>query len=193
MREDLDVYPVVIEGERIVLREFTPDDAADVYRWVGDFEAVAHVPLGPLDRPATVRYLSQLISNSEAKPRLSYPLGIERRSDRALVGSIDVEIDSMEHKRAEVGFIVRREEWGLGYASEALALARDFVFDHLGVVRLWAVCDPENLASAAVLRRCGMSFEGLLRGDLDVRGERRDSMMFAVLESDRSARPDDYL
>jgi RimJ/RimL family protein N-acetyltransferase len=104
-----------------------------------------------------------------------------------------VEIDSLEHRRAEVGFIVRREQWGHGYASEAVALARDFVFDHLGVVRLWAVCDPANVASAAVLRRSGMTFEGLLRGDLNVRGERRDSMIFAILDSDRSPRPDDYL
>ena len=78
---------------------------------------------------------------------------------------------------------------GQGFASEAARLARDFAFDHLGAHRLWAVCDPANVSSAAVLRKIGMRTEGVLRSDLLVRGERRDSVLHAMLSTERVVRP----
>ena len=179
------MHPVTIDGERIVLRELADADAGAVHRWVGDPEAVAFVPLGPLDRPATVTYVAQLVTEARRVPRLGYTLAIERRSDQQVLGTVSIEIDSCAHQRAEIGYILRRDAWGQGYASEAAALARDFAFDHLGVHRLWAVCDPDNPASAAVLRTIGMRHEGRMRGDLLVRGVRRDSVLYAMVATDR--------
>ncbi len=69
-------------------------------------------------------------------------------------------------------------------ATDAALLARDFAFDRLGVYRLWAVCDPDNLASRQVLRKIGMRVEGVMRGDLLVRDERRDSLLHAMVVTD---------
>lgn len=187
------MHPVVIEGERIVLRELTDADAPAVHAWVGDPEVVAHVPLGPLDHAATVAYVAQLVTEATRVPRLTYSLVIVRRSDGAALGGITVGVDSFEHRRVELGYILRRDAWGRGYATEAAALARDFVFDHLGAVRLWAVCDPDNPASARVLEKIGMRREGVLRSDLVVHGRRRDSVLFAMLAADRGAGEPAYL
>lgn len=178
------MHPVVIEGERIVLRELTDADAPAVHAWTGDAEVVAHVPLGPLDEVATVAYVAQLVTEAHRVPRLGYALVIERRTDAAALGTLNIGIDSFEHRRAELGYLLRRDAWGQGYATEAATLARDFVLDHLGVQRLWAVCDPDNPASARVLEKIGMRREGVLRSDLVVHGVRRDSVLFALLDTD---------
>jgi RimJ/RimL family protein N-acetyltransferase len=182
------MHPVTLEGERLVLRELADADAPAVHKWTRDRETVRWVPLGPLDRSGTVQYVAQLITQAQRVPRLGYTLAIERRADEALLGTVSIEIDSFEHKRAELGYILRRDAWGQGYATEAATAARDFAFSQLGVYRLWAVCDPDNPASAAVLRKIGMRLEGVMRGDLLVRGERRDSLLHAMVVTDLEPR-----
>ena len=184
--------PVTLDGERMVVRELADSDAPAVHKWAGDRDTVRWVPLGPLDHPGTAQYVAQVITQAQRVPRLGYTLAIERRSDHALLGTVSIEIDSFEHKRAELGYILRRDAWGQGYATEAAGLVRDFAFSQLGVYRLWAVCDPDNPASSAVLRKIGMRLEGVMRGDLLVGGERRDSLLHAMVVTD-AGDPDRYL
>ena len=184
-REAAFVHPVMVEGKRIILRELTDADAPAVHHWTGDPGVVTFVPLGPLDRARTVDYVAQLVTQAQRVPRLGYTLVIERRDGSRALGTVSVEIDSFEHRRAELGYILRRDAWGQGFATEAALLARDLAFDHLGVHRLWAVCDPDNPGSATVLRKIGMQREGVMRDDLVVRGVRRDSVLFAMVVTDR--------
>jgi len=63
----------------------------------------------------------------------------------------------------EIGWRLRRDRWHRGLATEAsVALAR-FAFDKLDAPELYAVCDAENLASAAVMERLGMRRRGIER------------------------------
>ena len=188
-REAAAVHPVTIEGKRLVLRELADADAPAVHCWTGDHDVVAFVPLGPLDHAGAVTYVAQIVTEAQRIPRLGYTFVIERRADHLALGTVSVEVDSFEHRRAEIGYILRRDAWGQGFATEAAMLVRDFAFEQMGVHRLWAVCDPENPASAAVLCKIGMRREGVLRDDLVVRGVRRDSVLYAMVVTDRDPDP----
>jgi RimJ/RimL family protein N-acetyltransferase len=183
------VYPVVLDGVSVLLREFRSSDARAAYRWVSDPEAVRYVPLGPLDELGAVEYVEQLISEAKREPRDAYTLAIVERATGEVVGSVALGIDSRAHRRAELGYILQRDRWGRGYASEAAAMVVDFAFEQLGINRVWAVCDPENPASTRVLEHCGMACEGLLREDLLVHGLWRDSLLYAITASARAAEP----
>lgn len=63
----------------------------------------------------------------------------------------------------EIGWRLRRDRWGRGYASEAARRMAAFAFDELGAPLLRAVCDPENRASARVMERLGMGYCGIER------------------------------
>jgi ribosomal-protein-alanine N-acetyltransferase len=180
------VYPVVLEGVSVLLREFRSSDAAAAYAWVGDPDAVRYVPLGPLDRAGAVEYVEQLITEAKREPREAYTLAIVERSSGEVVGSVALGIDSRAHRRAELGYILRRDRWGRGYAGEAASLVVGFAFDQLAMNRVWAVCDPENPASTRVLEKCGMTCEGRLHEDLLVHGLWRDSLLYAIVASRRS-------
>ena len=61
----------------------------------------------------------------------------------------------------EIGWRLRRDRWGRGYASEAAIAIADFAFDARQAREIYAVCDPANAASARVMQRLGMSELGL--------------------------------
>jgi RimJ/RimL family protein N-acetyltransferase len=61
----------------------------------------------------------------------------------------------------ELGWRLRRDRWGRGYASEAGFAMGDFAFDAFRPDELLAVCDPANTASSGVMKRLGMHDRGL--------------------------------
>ena len=63
----------------------------------------------------------------------------------------------------EIGWRLRRDRWGRGYASEAAVAIVDHAFDTLNPDELLAVCDPANTASSDVMKRLGMQDAGLQR------------------------------
>src|SRR5205085_12362895 len=64
----------------------------------------------------------------------------------------------------EVGFLFARSAWGRGVATEAARALLAHAFGQLRLPRVEAFIDPENAASAAVLRKAGMRDEGLTTG-----------------------------
>ena len=61
----------------------------------------------------------------------------------------------------EIGWRLRRDRWHQGLASEAAVAMADFAFRALKTDTLLAVCHPDNIASAAVMRRLGMRYRGI--------------------------------
>ena len=175
------VYPVVIEGEGVVLREFVDDDLDGLLETLGDPDVVRHVSLRVLDEAGASRMLDRITARALAEPRGGYTLAIVARGEETPCGTISLTIDAPEHHRCEIGFAVAKRVWGRGLATEAVRLMIDFGFDHVGARRIWAVCTPDNPASAKVLARCGMRHEGTLRSDLLIDGVWSDSQMWAVL------------
>jgi len=61
----------------------------------------------------------------------------------------------------EVGWRLQRDRWHQGLATEAAVAMTDFAFDTLRAEVLYAVCRPENAASASVMKRLGMRCRGI--------------------------------
>jgi RimJ/RimL family protein N-acetyltransferase len=61
----------------------------------------------------------------------------------------------------EIGWRLRRDRWHQGLAYEASVAMADFAFQNLRAETLLAVCDPENAASAALMKRLGMQYRGI--------------------------------
>jgi ribosomal-protein-alanine N-acetyltransferase len=88
------------------------------------------------------------------------PYLIESRTG-ALLGSTGLGFETPH--QAVTGYVLARDAWGHGYATEALSAMRDLAHS-LGVVRLYALCHPEHRASQRVLEKCGFVQECTLRG-----------------------------
>jgi RimJ/RimL family protein N-acetyltransferase len=97
---------------------------------------------------------------------------------------VRLSITSNEHRIAEIGYGINSDFQGLGYMTEAVQAVLNFGFGELALHRIWATTDVENVASCRVLEKVGMVQEGLLRQDKLVRGQWRDSFLYAVLEGE---------
>jgi len=87
------------------------------------------------------------------------PLLIRSRSDGAIIGSTGLAFETAY--RAATGFVLAKDAWGSGFASEALrAVVR--IAEVASVRRLYALCHVSHDKSARVLERCGFIREGTL-------------------------------
>jgi [ribosomal protein S5]-alanine N-acetyltransferase len=68
-----------------------------------------------------------------------------------------------EHARAELGYVLSREHWGKGLMPEAVRAVIRFGFGRMELNRIQARCVAENTASARVMEKAGMTYEGTLR------------------------------
>jgi RimJ/RimL family protein N-acetyltransferase len=64
--------------------------------------------------------------------------------------------------RAATGYVLRRDAWGRGLATE-VTVAMTRLADDLGMIRVHALCHPDNTASTRVLAKAGFLREGVLR------------------------------
>ena len=88
------------------------------------------------------------------------PLLVFTRDDGRLVGSAGLAMETPY--RAMTGYVLARDAWGRGYATESLRAMVDLA-QARGVTRLYAICHVEHRASWHVMEKCGFEREGVLR------------------------------
>ena len=180
-------YPVSIFGRRVTLRDFAKDDLEAVLGYASDLAVTQYLDWGPNTRPQTAQFIANAMDRAAESQRWHLELGIVENASGLLIGGARITVRSAEHRTGDIGYVLRRARWGRGYGTETAELLIDFGFGTLGLHRIEATCHPDNLASRKVLERAGMQYEGRARQHVEVRGQWRDSLMFAVLDSD--ARP----
>lgn len=174
----LSLYPVRLPGTRLTLREFESDDLAAVHAWSCDADALRFLRWGPNEPADTAQHLDRLVDLAAAEPRLEYTLGLMLSGSGSLVGSISLRLSPEEDDVADVGYVLRRDHWGKGLMTEALQLIAGFAVNDLGLRRITAVCDPDNVASARVLEKSRFVFQHVIKDHVVVRGELRDSRFY---------------
>ena len=150
--------PETLDIGRLLLRRPTAADAAAILSYGGDPEVTRWLEW-PLHRSiddsiAFVAWADAVWSSSSAGPYLVTDRGGQ------VLGSTGLNMENP--LRASTGYVLARDAWGQGYATE-LAGAMTELAAVLGVVRLEALCHPDNRASARVLGKVGFVREGVLR------------------------------
>lgn len=174
---------------RLLLREIVDSDFGAVHAYATDPEVVQYMPWGPNTETETADFLERAQAAAAADPRVGYELAVVRRTDSRLLGAVGLHRDDPEGAVAGLGYCYDRAAWGHGYATEAARAMLRFGFEELGLHRVWAGCDPANLASARVLEKLGMTLEGQLREDAMIQGQWRDTLIFAVLSHEWTGTP----
>ena len=172
---------------RLILRDFTMEDAPAVHRYGSDPEVMRYMPWGPNTWTETQDFLRRKLDDQRADPGSFFDFAVTLAFSGEIIGSCGISIISTQRRQAAIGYVYRRDVWGKGYATEAAKALIALGFEHLGMHRIFAYCDVDNLASARVLEKTGMQREGLVRHEAFVRGQWRDSYLYAILEDDRRA------
>jgi len=152
-----------LETERLILRRFTVEDAGAMYRnWASDPEVSKYLTWPCHASPeVSVRCLTDW-AEQYAKPDY-YQWAIVPKAVGEPIGSISVVGYDSRIGQPEVGYCIGKPWWRQGYTSEALGRVIDFLFGEAGASRVESRHDPRNPNSGAVMRKCGMTYEGTLR------------------------------
>jgi RimJ/RimL family protein N-acetyltransferase len=152
--------PERFETARLILRRPSLADAESIFSRYASDPGVTRYLSWPthLSLEDTRRFLE--LSESEWQRWPAGPYLIESRGDGRLVGSTGFGFETPF--RAATGYVLARDAWGLGYATEALQAIVGLA-PELGIRRLYAICHSEHLASQRVLEKCRFEREGLLR------------------------------
>jgi len=174
----------VLKGERLILREFATADFDSVHAYAVDEAVVRYMEWGPNTEDATREFLVRALSFKEEAPRVTYEMAVTEAATGKLIGGFGLHTSGLQ---AMLGHCISRAAWGQGYATEAARLLVSHGFGSLGVHRVWARCDSENIASLRVLEKLGMRREGLAKHDCQIRGIWRSTFSYAVLEEEWNA------
>lgn len=158
------------------LRPLALDDVTAVHSWACLPESCRYQAWGPNTYEQTEAYARAGVA---APPdRMVFAVLV----DDDVVGSAELKLRGPS--TGEIAYAVHPRLWGQGIATAA---ARELLrrgFSEHGLHRISGTCDPRNLASAAVLRKIGMRFEGRMRGTAYIRDGWRDSDLYAILADD---------
>lgn len=115
----------------------------------------------------------------------AYPFFTFRSEDSALVGGITLSrVQRGVSQSCALGYWVGEAYQGNGYTTAATRAVVRFAFEELGLHRVEAACQPENIASQRVLDKAGFRQEGRARAYLKIDGDWRDHLLFAILPED---------
>ena len=176
------MYPVQIEGQHVILREFQLDDLDACMAIVGDREVTSFLSFETRTVGEHAHRLVADIERARAEIRPDYYLAIVAKDTDSLIGFVRIGLGG--HRSGELGYALRQDRWGQRLAGEASTLMLTFAFEVLGLHRVQAACGPENSASRALLRRLGFHHEGTMRDHVFTNGAWRDSMLYSLLENE---------
>ena len=101
-----------------------------------------------------------------------------------VMGLGELEVRSRRWQQGEIAYAVHVDHWRRGIGTAIATELVNFAYASLRLHRVAATCDPRNEASAAVLRRVGMTHEGTLRHTIQIRDGWRDSDMYSILSDE---------
>lgn len=154
---------ITLETERLILRRFTLEDAPYMYEnWAKDPQVTRFLTWNAYTDPAIADAVLNDWTAQYENPAF-YQWAIELKSLGQPIGSISVVSQNEKAELMHIGYCIGRNWWHQGIMSEALKAVMDFLFDQVGVNRVESRHDTNNPHSGAVMRKCGMHYEGTLR------------------------------
>ncbi len=154
----------MIETDRLIVRPWREEDRATYLATCNTPSVTAH-----LDGPASVEDIDRAIERIAASQRDNGFCfwAAERKSDGAFLGYCGLKIandgGTPIDGQIEMGWRLREDAQGQGFATEAAAACLEWAWDHLDVRRIVAITVPANERSWRVMERLGMA----RRPDLD--------------------------
>ena len=169
--------------ERLILRRYRHDDQADLLILAAHPEVAA--VLGgrlPPTQEGVREYIDLQNSYRPFEQDQVFELAVERREDGRVIGLMG--LIRRDHRQGEIGWALAADYRGQGYATEAASALIDYGFKSLGLHRIHADTNSDNLASLRVMERLGMRQEAQLRDAVYEEGIWLDRCIYGMLAAE---------
>lgn len=144
----------IIETDRLVLREYTPDDFDGLYEILSDKENMSHYPK-PYDEKGTKRWLDWSFDNYR-----KYGFGlwaIVLKESGEFIGDCGITMQNIDGESLpEIGYHIHKKHWRKGYAREAAGAVRDWCFNNTQFDSVYSYMTHTNIPSYSTAASAGM-------------------------------------
>ena len=145
---------MIIETERLILREYKMEDFDGLFELLSDPETMQHYPK-PYDADGTRRWLNWSLDNYE-----KYGFGLwamELKETGEFLGDCGLTLQNIDGESLpEIGYHIHKRHWRQGFGSEAARAVRDWAFEHTDYNCLYSYMKYTNVASYSTAASCGM-------------------------------------
>jgi [ribosomal protein S5]-alanine N-acetyltransferase len=157
-----------LEGERIVLRKFTPSDAKDLLEL-------------EVRKVKTINDAKKWIKNSVSNT--GFYLAIFLKSKKKVIGYRELcHLDWWDFEAGEICVKINPHYRKRGYSTEASILLINYCFDKLKFHKVYADTDPSNKISQRNLKKMGFKLEGVIRDRRKIKGKWTDELDYGLLK-----------
>ncbi len=176
-----------LETKRLTLRDWTKRDISDLIEGLNNYNVskwLALVP-HPYTKKDAQEWINYCRQNAKSKNR-GYYFAIELKSEKKVIGGIDINKINKFHGIGGGGFWVNAKYHRQGYGAEALAAKIDFAFNKLKLRRLESGFFKGNKPSLNLQKKFGYKVEGLRRKGFKCKadGKLKDEYITALLRND---------
>jgi len=116
--------------------------------------------------------------------REAFQFAITLKETGEVIGGSGIHSINWDHRRAEVGYLIRRQDRNKGYATEVVKALLDYAFNELKLNKISAKMYAVNEVSAKVVEKCGFKLEGTFRKELYKDGIYHDELRYGLLRKE---------
>lgn len=170
--------------DRLILRKYNLEDAENVLRIFNQKEVMKWIHGIPC--PCSLNQLKKIFSKDDEEG--AYYFAVVLKEKNKIIGSIwlrHIE-EETNYKIAELGYLIDKEEWGKGYATEAITSLISWGFKSLKLNKIYAKTCIENKPSRKILKKFNFKLEGRLRNHFCIRfvNKWRDEEVYGLLKGE---------
>jgi RimJ/RimL family protein N-acetyltransferase len=152
--------------------------------YASDPVVTRYTAFGPNTPEQTTGFLQFVAGEASEADRANYTFALIHKQTNKLIGSCGLMMSNPSGPQYGFGYVLHKDWWGQGLASEATAALIKFGFDELSAHRLWAHVFLGNTASEHLLQKLGFRYEGCALKAFFVREAWHDLQTFAMLRSE---------
>lgn len=172
-------FPILVT-ERLVLREMTMDDAAEIFFLRSDAEVIKYVDRAPAQSIDEAKSFIQMVDENR-KDNTGISWAITLKGDNKMLGNVALWRLDKANYRAEIGYVLHPEHQGKGIMLEATQAILHYGFYDLQLHSVEANINPGNMASQRLLERTGFVKEALFKENYYYDGKFLDSAIYSLL------------
>jgi ribosomal-protein-alanine N-acetyltransferase len=172
----------LLQTERLSLRNLGPEDGEDMFSLRTNIDAMRHIerPM-PSSLFDALTLIERINNGMDNKTDIGW--GITFKNQSSLIGSIGLHHIDADHWRAEIGYMLFPEYWNKGLMTEAIKAVLDYGFSTMNLHNIEAQINPDNVRSAALLKKMGFHKEAYFKENYFYDGKFLDTEVYLLLNN----------
>lgn len=148
-----------LETKRLVLRRYNESDIDAFYEILHDDRLHKYIPFPDLTKDEELEYIKKCMDEADDSKYEKWAIVL--KVNNVTIGNISVNTVNKKHNYCNVGYVVRCDYWGNGYAGEALKTVSDYLLDS-GYYLVECSCNELNTQSSKAMIKAGFKKDGYI-------------------------------